>query len=58
MLASYPQDGGALDIRSAAGKTIAHLSMRKGRGYLELNDAEENKMVEAGSLDAGKGYSS
>jgi hypothetical protein len=47
---------GLLGVSSDQGKTIAQMLARKGRGYLELNDGAGSKMVEAGSLETGKGY--
>ena len=55
-VAAHPKDGGYIGLTSDQGKNVAQMLMRKGRGYFELNDGAGVKMVEAGSLDVGKGY--
>jgi hypothetical protein len=48
--------GGAVTIYSPRGGPLGSMNAGNGRGYLELNDAGGNKMVEASSQADGKGY--
>ena len=48
--------GGAVTIYSPRGGPLGSMNGTNGRGYLELNDAGGNKMVEASSQADGKGY--
>ena len=48
--------GGAVTIYHPQGTPLGSMNAANGRGYLELNDAGGNKMVEASSQPDGKGY--